>query len=293
MREGAGSLVPTGLIRGLILLTGLLAAGTASAQQEWAAAEGRASALLPAPAAGGPVVSASLDCAEQRWSLRLQMAAGQPTVSGPVTLSIDREPFSRTASPDGPAVAIGLTGAMLERLKSGTRLSVRLSLDGPDVLFGLRGSRRAIDAAAPLCTPRDMSAYLQVLPATVEPADRDLGARLRDNDIKAFRAATSSEPVMNVGRLAGPGSEGITFVQLCGSSWYFGRTGCNIAGYLTSGTDSSQVFDGEGTALYATRESQGRAWPDLIATGPSAGGPDIVWRWQDGKYQFLRQDIAE
>jgi len=288
---GAANLTARLALAALFLATGPAAA---QAQSGWTAVEGKASILLPAPSAG-PVSSASLDCSGQRWSLRLQVEDGAPVVSGPVSLGVDREQFSLTAKPDSNSVLMALPAAVVERIKSGIRLSIRLSLDGPDVDFSLRGSRRAIETAAPFCSPRDMSAFEQIALSAIERPDLELARTMRTDDIKAFRAATSSEPKLNAGVLTGEGESRIVFAQLCGSSWYFGRTGCNIAGYLigTSGEDQPVVFDGEGAALYAVPDSGNGGWPDLIAVSPGVAGADIIWRWDGSRYSFLREDAIE
>lgn len=255
--------------------------------------EGAAAAVLPLPAENGVVVAARLQCSEQRWSLMLEPAEGRPMISGPVTIAVDGESFATSAAPQDREIAVTVPHAALEKIRSGIRLTIRLFLHGDDVIFNLRGSRRAVEAAAPLCSPRDMSAFDQVLPSAGE-ADMALVTALRADDIKAFRAATSSEPEIRAGTIA-PGGRKVIFGQLCGSSWYFGRTGCNIAGFAAGpGPDDwKRIFDGEGRALYADPKAATAGWPALIAVSQRPEAPDIVWRWNGTQYEFLREDAPQ
>jgi hypothetical protein len=263
----------------------------AMAQQEsWNVLEGQAIVTLPAPGGDSAIIAAKLACKEQKWSLMLAPAEGAPMVSGPISIAVDKQSFAAQATPEAGEIRIPVSRKVLDLFKSGIRLTVQLSLEGEGTNFSLRGSRRAIEAAAPLCSPRDMSAYDNVAMSPESP-DVALAAKLREPEIKAFRVATASEPVISAGDLRSEDGKRILFVQLCGSSWYFGRTNCNVAGFLEGeGPDDWRlVLDAEGAAFYADPKSLTGGWPDLLAVTKT--GPDLVWRWGGEEYVFAGEAV--
>ena len=273
-----------------LLLTLPLAA---AAQERWAAPEDRAEAVLPPPQGDTAVSAASLACAERQWTFEL--SPRQPVdLAGAVLveLEIDAATFAAEAEFSSDRIAIALPSDALEPLKRGVGLAFRFEGDADAVLgrprFSLAGSRAAITAAEEVCSRPDMSAY-RALTFTPFSSYMALARRLRADDIAQFRLSTASEPVLSVAMAEFGNGRRVLFTRLCGSSWYFGRTGCNVTGFApSSGEDEWQIaYDSEGVALHVDHGSDEFGWPDLV-TLPLRGQGDVAtWRWRGSQYGLL------
>lgn len=270
----------------------------AQAGDRWAADETEARASLPPPAGNAGVTGAELTCAAQRWRLEIALAGAVAAGEGEAVLRVDANAFpARAAAADG-VLTVAVPRAAIEPLKRGLRLTVELpeALAGPvgDLAFGLRGSNVAITAVESRCTLRDMSAYRLVEFAS--PSAYDTMVReLRADDIKAFSDATASQPEMAAAMAVFEEGGRVLFTRLCGSSWYFGLSGCNITGFVR-GDDSEAgwraVYDTENVVIHTDPRSANEGWPDLATLPVRAGGVALRWRW-DGSAYALAGELPE
>lgn len=277
------------------VLCGLIAAGfcatalPAAAQERWTVIDDEARIVLPAAGGSHKVERAELVCAERLWSLAITLAEPAPAQTDVAArLEVGTFAIDATGRLDGPALTIAVPVEALGPIKAGTRLGVSLA-DG-DLLgapaFPLRGSRLAIDQAAASCTDPDMSAYEAVAFSESED-DLALARDLRGADIDAFRQATASDAKVTVGEVAMGGDGGLVFVQLCGSSWYYGASGCSLTGHLREDDGWRVVFESEGASLYIDRSAELRGFPGLV-TLPALSAFPVNWSWTGGAYRQVR-----
>ena len=293
------ALAPTALAP-IALAAAVLAAPQAAAQNadRWAADETQARAVLPAPRGETRVTGAALSCAAQRWRLDVETAGGTAPGDGAAALEVDARAFALRPARDAGGLAFAVPRAAIEPLKDGLRL--RLSFSGDlqaalgDAAFSLRGSKLAISAAQERCTLRDMSAYT---PVTFTPYSSymNLGRELRRDDIAAFRLSTASEPQLAVAMAEFDGGRRVLFTRLCGSSWYYGASGCNITGFAPrpdGGEGWNTVYDTESVHLYIDAGAATDGWPDLVTLPVRGVGAGLIWRW-DGKGYALKGELPE
>jgi len=263
------------------------------AQERWQAAEESAEAALPAPRGETSIVSASMACAEQNWSFSLatEMATIEPGESG-VALQIDSNVIAAQASLTAERIEIAVPFETLDPLKRGIGLTFQFEREAWDEAFGqprfsLIGSRAAITAMEETCSPPDMSAYRAL---TFSPFSSYMAVArdLREDDIAQFRLATSSEPELTVAMAEFGAGRRVLFTRLCGSSWYFGRTGCNVTGFSPAEEDDEWrvVYDSEGASLHIDHASDEFGWPDLVTLPLRARGEPSVWYWSGDGYRL-------
>lgn len=262
----------------------------AQANDRWAADEAQARAVLPPPRGETQVTGAVLSCAAQRWRLDVEMSGEKP--ASDATLTVDGRAFPLGRMADGFSFAVPRSA--IEPLKTGLRLE--LALADEVASFSLRGSKLAIAAAQERCTPRDMSAYA---PLTFTPYSSymNLGRELRQDDIAAFRQSTASEPKLDVAMAEFGDGRRALFTRLCGSSWYYGASGCNITGFAPQGEGWNEVYDTENVILHTDPKTVIDGWPDLVTlpagrNGSMIAGPGLIWRW-DGKAYALKGELPE
>ncbi len=269
---------------------------------KWAAHESEPRATLPAAQGETRVSGGVLSCDAQRWRLDLTVADGAELSDGDVLIEVDKRAFeARAVAADG-ALSLALPRAAVEPLKEGIRM--RLDFTGPleeaigDASFALRGSRLAITPAQNRCSLRDMSAYT---PVTFTPftSYMNLARELRKDDIAEFRLSTASTPELVAAMAEFDGSRRVLFTRLCGSSWYYGASGCNITGFAPDATGDGwkAVYDSENVHLHTDPGAVTDGWPDLVtlparAKGGGAGGPGLIWRW-DGNAYALKGELPD
>lgn len=279
---------------------GLLAAlagtaGSAWASDRWEEAGSGAVAILPVPIRASGIHGGSLACAEQRWSLRLRTekrsgAFGTATVE----LAIDGRNQAAEAEQNMTLVDIPVDRDTLDRLKRGTSLVARLGSgkEAPSAVFSLRNSRNTIDAVAPRCSPVNMEGFDHV--ALIEASSDAVAAEpLLADEIRLFRQATSSTPRILAARIDRGAGRELLFASLCGSSWYYGRSGCTLFGYArpSATADWKEVYHSEGMGLYVDQKGERGGWPDL-ATLQVDGTEPIRWRWDGSRYELRSSDFA-
>lgn len=286
----------------LLSLAGLAApmTGLAQTDERWHVDATEARAILPAIRGKSPITGASLVCSAQHW--RLDVEAGEEIKAGDAQLTIDGRVFALPAVAEAQGLAFVVPRAAIEPIKAGLRLEFSLpqgeETDAPiTASFSLRGSRLALNAAQERCTPRDMSAYT---PVTFTPYSSymNLGWELRQDDIAAFRLSTASEPKLDVAMAEFGEGQRLLLTRLCGSSWYYGVSGCNIAGFAPAGDEGWQaIYDTENVLLYSDPDNVTDGWPDLVTLpanqkGHMVAGPGLIWRW-DGKAYALKGELPD
>ena len=268
----------------------------AQGADRWAAHETEARASLPAAQGETKVTGATLSCEAQRWRLNLALAEGTRPAAGDAVIEIDRRAFEvKVAAADDGGLTLALPRAAIEPLKDGIRM--RLDFAGAldeavgDAAFALRGSRIAITAAQERCSLRDMSAYT---PVTFTPFSSymALARELRKDDIAGFRLSTASEPGLVAAMAEFDGGRRVLFTRLCGSSWYYGASGCNITGFAPDGDNWRVVYDTENVHLHTDPKAVTDGWPDIVTLPARAHGPGLVWRW-DGNAYALKGELPE
>lgn len=274
---------------GTILVAGavLLTSAPARAAEYWTAIEGEAAAQLPAPTRTKTITEARLECAEQEWRLVLGLNADTPGGDGDRKgrITIGAERFDIDAQREGSTIGLDVPTDALPPLRAGIRMNVAVTGGEIDhkARFSLSRSRRTIDEIAPRCSKPDMSAYVAVVPGELHP-ETVLARELLAEEIKAFRAATKSVPSVAAAMHHVGGEQRLLFATICGSSWYYGNSGCNMTVHAQSGDEAwKRVYDTEGVTMHIDPDDAAQNWPDLVAL--TFDGEKIVWTWMDGAYQ--------
>jgi len=270
-------------------------AGVAHASDRWEEAGSGAVAILPVPLKASLVQGGSLVCAEQRWTLRLRTEA-RPGAAAPIAteVAVDGRKKISDATQGPTLVEIPIDSDTLDRLKRGSSFAVRIGSerDAPGATFSLRNSRKSIDAVAPRCSPVEMKGYDHV---TLIESSAEVGTveTLLADEIRLFRQATSSTPRIATARIAGGGERELLFANLCGSSWYYGRSGCTLFGYARTSpsADWREVYHSEGMGLYVEHQAVPDGWPEL-ATLQVDGVESMHWRWDGSRYELRSSHFA-
>ncbi len=273
-------------LAGLWLATG----GAATAQDRWAADDVTARAVLPAPSGNGTVTGATMLCSEQRFSLLLALD-GATAAEEAATLSVDRRDFATMAAPDEQGLNVAVPAEAIEPLKLGRLMRLAVAGELGERLgaqeFSLAGSRVALTAMEEICSRPDMSAY-QAVTFTPYSSYGGLARELRDADIVAFRRSTASEPVLTVAMVEMGERRRVLFTRLCGSSWYYGVSGCNVTGFSTDQFgDWRAVYDSEGVQLHLDWSHLSEGRPNLVTLPLRGRGDPIHWRWDGRRYGIL------
>jgi hypothetical protein len=286
-------------------------AALAQPSDRWTADEAVASAALPAPDAGGVLASATLSCAEQRWSLQLDFGDGAAPAADTAMMAIGSRAFDLETRLDGSVLTAKVPRQAMGPLQNGSRLEISFGSEQDEppasLMFSLRGSKVAISSAQERCSLRDMSAYQ---PVTFTPYSSyiNLARELRSADIAAFAQATASQPKLDAAMVELDEGRRVLFTRLCGSSWYYGLSGCNITGFVpepaaSSGDDAGvgdagneaawrAVYDTENVLVHVDLKSLSHGWPDVVTLPTRAQGAGLVWRW-DGKSYALKGELPE
>lgn len=262
----------------------------------WKPIAGEAAIDLPAPKQTNGIAGAVLRCAEQRWSLDLTLEPGReaPSATPGASLAVAERTFDIIGKAAPAGISLPLARPTIVPLKSGIQLKVDFSGADPALgaAFSLRGSKVAIEAAEPLCSKRDMTGYDHI---ALSPYSSYLleAAELRKTEIKVFKQATASTPVLTAGMSTLDSDRQLLFVETCGSSWYYGATGCNLAGFARTSpeADWTLVYDAEGADLYQDNGMAVDGWPNLISL-PKNGGDEIVWTWNGATYAVAPPDLV-
>ena len=297
-RAGRANVRPGSLrLLGAGLIALAWSTGSASADGRWQEAALGAVVILPPPIVVSQVTGGSLVCAEQQWNLRLRVGGPADTAAGRknVSLVIGEQKFSTRVGRSGSYLTIAVPQDALEPLKAGSRFSVTDPVGARRIAaFGLDGSRKAIEAVAPRCSPVDMSSYEAVIFSEtdrgVEPA-----RKLLEGEIKIFQAETKKLPTLAAAMIDLEASMKLVFVKLCGSNSYYGKSGCNLTGFASKGKTGQweEVYNTDGMLLYTDPNALENGWPDLL-TLPMSGGAEVNrWRWNGSGYAVIDPIVAE
>jgi hypothetical protein len=275
----------------VLLLAGAL---SATAGDRWEEAGSGAVAILPVPLKATAITGGSLSCAEQRWIFRLRVEAAAPLSrqEPDSVVAVDGIDFPAKASLSPGMATIAIPSEMLDLLKAGNRLS--FAFDGaPTVVFSLKGSRAVLDAVAPRCSEVDMSAYESV---ALSETDRAIGtaAKLMAEEAALFREATNNQPVLAAASVKVASDAELVFASLCGSSRYYGQSGCTLSGFARQGAggDWREVYNSEGMALFLDRKTSADGWPDLKTLAQGGGAEPSHWMWNGLAYEIRGPAIA-
>lgn len=293
-RSASRFLLPAVTICGTALLAGSL---PAAALDTWTADPFEARVTLPDPEPGSPVTSASMSCAAQAWTLFLATGSETSAIDGTARISVPLGTYETSAKGIPAGIEVAVPPQAIEPLMRSTRLAIALPGDNGEVRFTLAGSRRAITAAQARCTQVEMPVANSV-PLTPYSSYLRLTRELRRSDIADFELSTTAQPRLRAGMVELEEGRRLLFSEMCGSSWYYGGSGCNITGYApVDGKDADEaegwriVYDTEGAYLYVDPDVAHDGWPDLLAYPAPAPSQAMRWTWDDGTYRLADDDM--
>lgn len=280
------------LLFGACIAAGFVTPSLAQKADRWVTHKAKAEAALPLPKDGDAVTAMTLSCAAQRWTLAVAVSAQTPFDADAATLTVDQRSFALSVAAADGVVSMAVPRDALEPLK--TALHAELEFSGEAVAplsLSLRGSKLAITALQQSCSPRDMSAY-DAVSFTASASELELARTLRHADIETFALATASQPQVTAAMVDFGEGRRILFTRLCGSAWYYGRSGCNVTGFTSDpaqgeiGSPPSWqvIYDSEGALLYSDPKAVTRGWPDLVTLPARGEGSGKIWRWTGVAY---------
>lgn len=289
-RSGPAGIFLCRLLARMLVASTLAATATIAVAQSlvrWEIAVGSATAFLPPPVETRGIDAVQLACAEQRWTLLLRMSreAGVEAGSLPARLVATGVEFALEAKRTPRGYEARVPREALDPLKRGNVMAVTLG-EGEGVAgaeLSLRGSRDAIEAIAPLCTPKDMSAY-ETVALVADGAAVEAATRLMQKEIRLFRNATGKSPEVRATFLDVAEGKVLLFVTICGPGGYFGDTGCNYTVHAAEdGGEFAQVYNTEGVGMYLDPAPAASGWPNLV-TLPLGEDEEIAWAWNGAGY---------
>lgn len=279
---------------GAILLLALAAVNPSEAADRWEEAATGAVAILPAPSKARGITGGSLYCAEQKWGFlfRVEDSTG---LSGGAKMALDGDIIDAMAASAPGTLDVAIPLETIDLLKRGSRLRFDAGPEETGVhgVFNLRNSTKVIEAIAPRCSQIDMSAYEAVTLREDGPAV-ETALSLFSDEIKLFRRATGKQPTVAAVQIDLPETKRLLFGTLCGSTSYYGKSGCTLSGWASTnaGTDWQQAYSTEGLRLYLDDAGADGGWPKL-ATLPFVNGTEIGhWIWSGSTYETEDAHIA-
>lgn len=271
----------------------LVAIAPVHAADRWEEAAGGAVAILPTPTEAKGILGGSLYCAEQKWGLLLRLAPDAAISGNSIRIGLQGEAQAFPATASAGTLQAALPAEMLEPLKEGSRMRVEAGDGALHATFALRNSGKVIDAIAPRCSPVDMSAYEEVSLLELRPAV-DEARKLFAEEMALFREATDKEPTVAASEIGLDDGKRLLFGALCGSTWYYGASGCTLSGWAITGPGGvwRQVYESDGGRLYLDRKTTHDGWPALV-TLPAVNGADKTeWLWSGSAYAVEATHVA-
>lgn len=272
----------------LVIALSIAAAVPALAAERWEAAATGAVATLPTPKPSNGIEGGSFFCAEQKWAFYFLLApntlASGNAIPAKVTVSGKLEQMD--AKVDGKLARVPVPNATLELLKAGNRLAVEIGPveTGVTAIFNLNSSRRVIEEVAPKCSPIDMSGYERVVLSETDASVED-AKRLVAEEMKVFQGATNKQPTVSSTIVPLPQNHRLLFASVCGSTNYYGPSGCNLTGYASFGGGVWQeVYDTEGMFVYVDQKAVTDGMPNLVTLPLINGTEPIHWVWAGNRY---------
>ena len=276
---------------GLAVLAGLVTATcVAEAAGGWEQAGSGAVAVLPPPIEADAILGASLHCAGQRWQFLFRTASGAIPEGwqGSATIAAGGEHFEAAARAAGSLLAVLASPKLLGAVKAGSRMEVAAGEGAAAAVFALKDSRATIEAISPRCSPVDMSDYTPVR-LSADSSDVAAARILFAEEARLFRAATGKEPVYSTARLDLADGRQLMFTSLCGSTSYYGRSGCGLFGHAAGKNPGEWhlVYNTEGLLLYTDPAGSNGDWPNLVTLQLSGGSAAGYWKWNGAEYERL------
>ncbi|MGE0500982.1 MAG: hypothetical protein AB7I79_04895 [Rhizobiaceae bacterium] len=288
------TLVARAVLCALFASQGIAAARAADI---WTEGGAGAVAILPDPRVPRGIVGGSLYCEEQQWGLMLRVDPEQPAaVATWAIVTLGWEEHALTAEPRGGAFQLPVSPDMLEPMKAYNSMKIAIG-EGAErysATFSLAGSRRVIEAIAPRCSQIDMDGYEPVTLSDMGAATLEAEPLLAD-ELRLFRQFTGQRPVLSAATLDLDQGDRLLFASICGSTSYFGPSGCSLSGFARglSDPDWRQVYGTEGMHLFLDPGASNGGYPNLVTLEISGGTVPIHWVWDGESYVLIDQLIAE
>lgn len=276
----------TRLLRLAMLLSCMASMHSVQAGDRWEEAAGGAVAILPAPTQASGITGGSLYCAEQKWGFLFRTEGADP-LPGPVKIGLEGRTLALEPVRGPGTLQVSVPTDILEPLKTGTRMRVSIGADKPvaQATFNLRNSGKVMEAIAPRCSQIDMSAYQTVSLAEEGPPAAVATVLLAD-EIRLFREAVKKEPTIAAAQIDRPDGKRLLFASLCGSTFYYGSSGCTLAGWAAEGAgDWQSAYATEGVRLYLDESRTHDGWPGLATLAMVNGIEAIHWTWTGSGYE--------
>jgi hypothetical protein len=277
----------------------LLGIQPALAADRWQEAGSGAVAILPAPKPAAGITGGSFYCSQQRWALLFRLTPDAwliPGTTAKARLAVAGQALELDAEITATTARVSVPPEMLLPLKEGTALTVELGEgeDAPKATFSLRSSKLVIEAVAPRCSQIDMSAFERVSLSETDAAVPQATGLLAD-EIKLFREFTLKDPVVATKILEFADSKRLMFASLCGSTNYFGDSGCSLTGYAADGAESIWriVYETQGLLLYTDPREARDGWPNLVTLPVVGGFEPTHWSWTEERYQLRDEALSE
>lgn len=251
----------------------------------WEAAADGAAVILPVPAKAQGIVGGSLFCRAQQWSFLFRLH-GKPLAHAQARIAVDEDVFEAAATSRPGTAEVRLPGEALGLLKDGTVMAV--SLDGEagalHARFPLAGSRTALEATAPRCSP-PVLAGLAAVPLATEGEAANAAAPLVVGETELFAAASGRAPALAAGFVPAEGARKLLFASLCGSHRYYGGSGCKLMGFASeAGGAWKAVYESDGMHLFLDPRRSRDGWPDLVTVPVGDGEERLRWAFDSAVY---------
>jgi hypothetical protein len=110
-----------------------------------------------------------------------------------------------------------------------------------------------------------------------------------------FLDATSKQPALAAASVKIASDAELVFASVCGSSRYYGQSGCTLSGFARQGPggDWREVYNSEGMALYLDRKTSADGWPDLVTLAKGGGAEPSHWSWNGLAYEIREPAVAK
>ena len=272
-----------------------MSAGAADASDRWEEAGSGAVAILPPPQKAKGITSASLFCAEQRGSFLFRAEPGSVLAGwkSPAEITLSRIVFEGEAVEARGSIGMAMPADHLEALKHASRM-VFAAVDGTVAAgFSLSGSRAAIEAVAPRCSQVDLSSYMRIELSKTNPAVETAKILLAD-EARLFRAETGKKPIHAAAMIELTEGRQLIFASLCGSTSYYGQSGCTLSGFVSEGPGGEwrPVYNNEGLLLHIDPDISNGGWPNPVTLPVSGGVEPDHWAWNGTEYENVDALVA-
>lgn len=264
----------------------------------WQEAGSGAVAILPGPEKASGISGASLFCAEQRWSFLFRVEPGRlgSSTNMPGELTTGGTRFAVEGLPKHDQLVVPLAPDMLGPIKASMRMKVAFGDrdNGLQAEFTLAGSRAVIDRVTPRCSPVDMSPYERITLSEMDAAAAEARTLLSD-EAKLFRAATGQDAGFAARKLELADGKALLIASVCGSTSYYGESGCSLFGYVRTGPTGEWhlAYDTEGLQLFLDRNAEKDGFPALLTLPMTGPAEPSRWIWTGTAYEIRDEIMAE